>query len=71
MADFNQSPSGQTSAAVTLTAIQPVVSTSDPVWQVPQWPQASASMAITIGGGGGSPATTLPTSGQVWPVAAS
>jgi hypothetical protein len=70
MADFNQSPIGQTSVAIPLTGIAPVSSATDPVWEVPRWPQASAlgSLAISLGGGGGSPPVTVPTTGLIWPV---
>jgi hypothetical protein len=77
MADFNQSPIGQTSVAIPLTGIAPVSSATDPVWEVPRWPQASAlgSLAISLGGGGGggggAPPVTVPTTGLVWPVVGS
>jgi hypothetical protein len=64
MADFNQSPLGQTSIAVPLTGVSPSSSAADPAWQLPTWLIASASEAISLGGG----SIALPTTGQIWPV---
>lgn len=43
MADFNQSPSGQSSTSITVTAIVPVTSGINPVWKVPEWTNVTGS----------------------------
>jgi hypothetical protein len=71
MAVINQSPSGQTSIAISgISFTSLVVGSGDPFREpVVRLNDGGASVAISFGGGAPEPpGPTIPTTGQIWPL---